>query len=67
MRTYIVCICLRPAEGPKPSNDIINMLHTVYVPRECQMGSPLHRCNGSMKDVLYEDLLYIVCICSRTS
>ena len=33
----------------------------------CKMGSLLQRCNGSMKDVLCEDLLYMVCICSRTS
>ena len=26
------------------------------MPIECKMGSLLQRCNGSMEDVLYEDL-----------
>ena len=58
---------MSPAEGPKPSKDIMNMLHIVCLPTESKMGSLLQRCNGSMKDVLYEDLLYIVYICSQTS
>ena len=63
---YSVHMLLDQPKGQSLPN-IINMLHTVCLPTESKMGLLLQRCNGSMEDVLYEDLLYIVCICSRTS
>ena len=53
---YIVLVCSWTSQRIKLCKDIVNMLHTLCVPTECQMGSPLQRCNGSMKDVLCEDL-----------
>ena len=53
---YIVLVCSWTSQRVKLCKDIMNMLHTAYVPTECKMASPLQRCNGSMKDVLYEDL-----------
>ena len=53
---YIVLVCSWTSQRVKLCKDIMNILHTVYVPTECQMGPPLQRCNGSMKDVLYENL-----------
>ena len=53
---YIVLVCSWTSQRVKLCKDIMNMLHTVYVPTECQMVPPLQICNGSMKDVLYEDL-----------
>ena len=69
MRTYIVYICSRTSQRAKVFQRYNKYAAycTVCLPTESKMGSLLQRCNGSMEDVLYEDLLYIVCICSLTS
>ena len=35
---YIVLVCSWTSQRVKLCKDIMNMLHTVYVPTECQMG-----------------------------
>ena len=53
---YIVLVCFWTSQRVKLCKDIMNILHDVFVPTECQMGSLLQRCNGSLKGVLYDAL-----------
>ena len=40
---YIVLVCSWTSQRVKLCKDIMNMLHTVYVPTKCQMGPLLRR------------------------